>query len=194
MHEFEPGPSWTRPNWPVNELDPVNAGLDPTEAEIAPLAEKAKAAAIASGADPDAVRRAADDSIRAMMLIRTYRVRGHLAAKLDPLGLHHSELPADLTPAWHGFTETDLDRPIYLAGTLGFNTASMRQVVDVLRANYCGPVGFEYMHINDLEERRFIQDRIEGAEETIQFTPEGKRSILEKVIHGEQWEKFLAKK
>src|SRR6478735_4626724 len=137
MHEFEPGPSWTRPNWPVNELDPVNAGLDPTAAEPAPLAEKAKAAAIASGADPDAVRRAADDSIRAMMLIRTYRVRGHLAAKLDPLGLHHSELPADLTPAWHGFTESDLDRPIYLAGTLGFNTASMRQVVDVLRANYC---------------------------------------------------------
>jgi 2-oxoglutarate dehydrogenase E1 component len=194
MHEYEPGPSWERPHWPVMALDPVNAGLDPTDAEIAPVAEKATAAAKATGADPDAVRRAADDSIRAMMLIRTYRVRGHLAARLDPLGLHRSEIPADLTPAWHGFTDTDLDRPIYLAGTLGFQQATVRQIVEVLQATYCGHIGFEYMHINDLEERRFIQERIESADETVQFTPEGKRSILEKVIDGEQWEKFLAKK
>jgi len=194
MHEFEPGPSWARPNWPVSELDPVNAGLDPTQSEIAVVAEKARATAQAAGADPDAVRRAADDSIRAMMLIRTYRVRGHLASKLDPLGLHHSELPADLTPEFHGFGPTDLDRPIYIGGTLGFAQASIRQIVDMLQSTYCGHIGFEYMHINDLEERRFIQDRIEGAEETVQFTPEGKRSILEKVIHGEQWEKFLARK
>ena len=194
MHEFEPGPSWVRPNWPLAELDPVNAGLDPTEALIESVAEKAKAVAQAAGADPDAVRRAADDSIRAMMLIRTYRVRGHLAAKLDPLGLHRQELPADLTPAGHGFGDMDLDRPIYLAGTLGFTYASIRQVVDVLQSTYCGHIGFEYMHINDVEERRFIQDRIESPDETVQFTPEGKRSILEKVIHGEQWEKFLAKK
>jgi 2-oxoglutarate dehydrogenase E1 component len=178
----------------VSELDPVNAGLDPTQSEIAVVAEKARATAQAAGADPDAVRRAADDSIRAMMLIRTYRVRGHLASKLDPLGLHHSELPADLTPEFHGFGPTDLDRPIYIGGTLGFAQASIRQIVDMLQSTYCGHIGFEYMHINDLEERRFIQDRIEGAEETVQFTPEGKRSILEKVIHGEQWEKFLARK
>ena len=194
MHEFEPGPSWARPHWPVAELDPVNQGLDPTEALIEPIAEQAKAVAKAAGADPDAIRRAADDSIRAMMLIRTYRVRGHLAAGLDPLGLHRQELPADLTPAWHGFTDSDLDRPIYLGGALGFAHAGIRQIVDMLRSTYCGPIGFEYMHINDLEERRFIQDRIEGAEETVRFTPEGKRSILEKVIHGEQWEKFLARK
>jgi 2-oxoglutarate dehydrogenase E1 component len=194
MHEFEPGPSWARPHWPVAQLDPVNAGLDPTEAEIRPVAEKATAAAQAAGADPDAVRRAADDAIRAMMLIRTYRVRGHLAARLDPLGLHRQELPADLTPEYHGFSPDDLDRPIYLAGTLGFTDATIRQVVDMLRSTYCGHIGFEYMHINDLGERRFIQDRIEGAEETVRFTPEGKKSILEKVIHGEQWEKFLARK
>jgi len=194
MHEFEPGPSWARPHWPVAELDPVNAGLDPTDAEIQPVAEKATAAAQSAGADADAVRRAADDAIRAMMLIRTYRVRGHLAARLDPLGLHRQELPADLTPEYHGFGPDDLDRPIYLAGTLGFTDATIRQVVAMLQSTYCGHIGFEYMHINDLEERRFIQDRIEGAEETVRFTPEGKKSILEKVIHGEQWEKFLAKK
>src|SRR6478736_6106556 len=162
MHEFERGPSWARPNWPVSELDPVNAGLDPTQSEIAVVAEKARAAAIASGADPDAVRRAADDSIRAMMLIRTYRVRGHLAAKLDPLGLHHSAIPADLTPAYHGFSDADLDRPIWIGGTLGLERATIREIVAVLQDNYCGTIGVEYMHINDLEERRFIQDRIEG--------------------------------
>ena len=115
--EREQGPSWARPNWPVAELDPVNLGLDPTEATIEKVAEKAKAAAVATGVtDEAAIRRAADDSIRAMMLIRTYRVRGHLAAKLDPLGLYHSELPADLTPAYHGFSDADLDRKIWLGG------------------------------------------------------------------------------
>jgi 2-oxoglutarate dehydrogenase E1 component len=191
----EQGPSWARPNWPVAELDPVNLGLDPTEATIEQVAEKVKAVVAATGVtDEAAIRRAADDSIRAMMLIRTYRVRGHLAARLDPLGLMHRELPADLTPGYHGFDDADLGRNIWLGGTLGFQEASIRQILPVLQATYCSTVGFEYMHINDLDERRFIQDRIEGADETIQFTPEGKRSILEKVIHGEQWEKFLAKK
>ena len=128
------------------------------------------------------------------MLIRTYRVRGHLAAKLDPLGLHHSELPADLTPEYHGFTPNDLDRPIWVSGALGFERATVREIVKVLQANYCGAVGVEYMHINDLEERRFLQERMEGKDAEIQFTPEGKRSILGKVIEAEQWEKFLARK
>ena len=70
----------------------------------------------------------------------------------------------------------------------------MREIVPVLQANYCGTVGLEYMHINDLEERRFLQDRMEGKDAAISFTPEGKQSILAKVIQGEQWEKFLAKK
>jgi 2-oxoglutarate dehydrogenase E1 component len=193
--EREQGPSWARPNWPVAELDPVNLGLDPTEATIEKVAENAKAAVTASGVtDESAIRRAADDSIRAMMLIRTYRVRGHLAANLDPLGLVQRELPADLTPAYHGFSDADLDRKIYLGGCLGFEQASIRQILPVLQANYCGTVGLEYMHINDLEERRFLQERMEGKDAAISFTPEGKRSILEKVIHGEQWEKFLAKK
>src|SRR5690349_18151857 len=98
--EKEQGPSWARPNWPSYELDELNLGLDPTQATI----EKFKAAvaekAAASGASPDEIRRAAEDSIRAMMLIRTYRVRGHLAADLDPLGLLSRDVPADLTPAY----------------------------------------------------------------------------------------------
>ncbi len=193
--ERDEGPSWQRPNWPIAELDEVNRGLDPTEALIeARVAEGARKSAAGAGADADAIRRAADESIRAMMLIRTYRVRGHLAAKLDPLGKDHHSFPVDLTPTYHGFDDGDLDHPIYLGGTLGFAQASIRQIVKTLKANYCGHVGLEYMHINDVEERRFLQERMEGTQAVIAFTPEGKKAILEKVIHGEQWEKFLARK
>ena len=188
------GPSWARPNWPLTELDEINLGLDPTQAALDGFKKAAREQAAAITADSDAIRRAAEDSIRAMMLIRTYRVRGHLAAKLDPLGLHHNALPADLTPAYHGFSDADLDREIWLGGVLGFERATVREIVDCLRANYCGTIGVEYMHINDLEERRFIQERIEGMSETVQFTPEGKQAILAKVIEAEQWEKFLARK
>ena len=194
--ERETGPSWARPNWPLAELDEINLGLDPTQATIEAFKKAAtdKAVAAAPSADPEAIRRASEDSIRAMMLIRTYRVRGHLAAKLDPLGLHRSDLPADLTPEYHGFGPGDLDRPIWIGGALGFERATVREIVKVLQANYCGAVGLEYMHINDLGERRFLQERMEGKDAEIQFTPEGKRSILTKVIEGEQWEKFLARK
>jgi 2-oxoglutarate dehydrogenase E1 component len=192
--EREAGPSWERPNWPIEELDELNLGLDPTQATIEKLKKAVGEKAAAAGATPDEIRRAAEDSIRAMMLIRTYRVRGHLAANLDPLGLARAAVPADLTPAGHGFTDADLDRPIFICGVLGFETATVREIVRVLQATYCGHIGFEYMHINEVKERRFIQQRIESPEETVQFTTEGKQSILTKVIHAEQWEKFLAKK
>ena len=194
FEEREQGPSWQRPNWPVGALDELNIGLDPTDAVI----EKVKAAvserASKTTSDPEAVKRAAEDSIRAMMLIRTYRVRGHLAADLDPLHLTRRDVPADLTAEYHGFGDQDLDRPIWLCGALGFERATIREVVRVLQRNYCGHVGLEYMHINDLAERRFLQERMEGKDAEISFTTEGKQSILAKVIHAEQWEKFLARK
>ena len=194
MIEREAGPSWERPNWPIEELDELNLGLDPTSATIETVKKAAPDRAAATTGDPEAIRRAAEDSIRAMMLIRTYRVRGHLAARLDPLGLSRMDVPPDLTPAYHGFTNADLDRPIWVGGALGFDRATVREIVAVLQETYCGHIGFEYMHISDVEERRFIQERIETAEDTVQFTPEGKQSILTKVIQAEQWEKFLARK
>ncbi|WP_051504518.1 2-oxoglutarate dehydrogenase E1 component [Sphingomonas jaspsi] len=194
-YEREQGPSWARPNWPISTLDPYTIGLDPTEATIEKVAEKAKAAAVASGVtDEAAIRKAADESMRAYTLVRLYRVRGHLAAKLDPLGLAHHDPVAELDPSFHGFGPGDLDHKIFLGGLLGFESATIREIVAVLQANYCGTVGLEYMHINDLEERRFLQERMEGKDKEIHFTPEGKKSILTKVIHGEQWEKFLARK
>jgi len=189
--EAESGPSWARPGWPLASTDDLTAALDPTQMQVA-----IKAATKASGkALTEAeLAQAAGDSIRVMMLIRTYRVRGHLAANLDPLGLTQRELPADLTPEYHGFSGEALDRKIYIGGTLGLDWASVREVVDILRANYCGNVGLEYMHISDVEERRFLQDRMEGADKEIEFTPEGKKAILAKVIHAEQYESFLGKK
>src|SRR3954470_21960714 len=194
MIEREAGPSWERANWPLSELDELNLGLDPTQATIDKVKAAVEQRVAATTRDPQAIRRAAEDSIRAMMLIRTYRVRGHLAADLDPLRLTRREVPADLTAEYHSFGDDDLDRPVWLCGALGFEQATVREIVHILQGNYCRHIGFEYMHINDVDERRFIQERIEGKEAAIQFTPEGKQSILIKVIQGEQWEKFLARK
>ncbi|MGL6043973.1 MAG: 2-oxoglutarate dehydrogenase E1 component, partial [Sandaracinobacteroides sp.] len=138
-------------------------------------------------------RAAAADTVRATMLIRTYRVRGHLAAVLDPLGLADRPLPADLTPEYHGLT--DPDRNVYLGGIFaGIETVSVAELVAILRRNYCGHVGLEYMHINDVEERRFLQEKIEGRDKEIHFSPQGKKAILNKLIEAEQFEKFLARK
>jgi 2-oxoglutarate dehydrogenase E1 component len=192
-HEFEveQGPSWARSNWPLSDTDDLTAALDPTQMQVA--VKKAAKDAGKPMAQADVVAAAAD-SIRAMMLIRTYRVRGHLAANLDPLGLTKQDLPPDLTPEYHGFTGADLDRPVYMGGTLGLEWATVRELVGILRANYCGNVGLEYMHISDVEERRFFQERMEGADKSIGFTPEGKKAILAKVIEAEQYEKFLGRK
>jgi len=187
----QPGPSWANARWPLDDGGDLTQAMDPT---VMKLAVKEAAAKAGKPVDEGAIERAAGDSIRAMMLVRTYRVRGHLAADLDPLGLAKLELPADLTPEYHGFTGEALDRPVYLGGTLGFEWATVRELVDTLCKNYCGHVGIEYMHISDVEERRFLQDRIEGPDKVITFTPEGKKAILQAVIRGEEYEKFLGKK
>jgi len=191
IDEPQAGPSWAPKNWPQIDSDDLTAALDPQQMQVAVKVAAAKAGAPLSNAE---VERAADDSIRAMMLIRTYRVRGHLAANLDPLGLSQRELPADLTPEYHGFVGADLDRPVWLGGALGLERATVREIVAILRANYCGNVGLEYMHIADIEERQFLQERMEGADKIIEFSVEGKRAILSKVIQAEEWEKFLARK
>ncbi|EJL28578.1 2-oxoglutarate dehydrogenase E1 component [Novosphingobium sp. AP12] len=194
LEEPQAGPSWQPRNWPLvggDAEDDWTQGLDPTalKAEVAKAAAKGGAKV-----DQSRIDEAAADAIRAMTLIRTYRVRGHLAADLDPLGLNQRQLPADLTPEYHGFTGAAKDRKIYVGGTLGLEWATVTEIVQILRANYCGKVGLEYMHIADVEERRFLQDRMEGANKEIEFTPEGKKAILQAVVRGEQYEKFLGKK
>jgi 2-oxoglutarate dehydrogenase E1 component len=190
----QPGPSWQRSNWPLvggAAEDELTQALDPTTLTAAIKAAAKKAGTPISEA---AVEEAASDALRAAMLIRTYRVRGHLAADLDPLGLNRRNLPADLTPEYHGFIGAAIDKKVFLGGTLGLQWATVREIVDTLRRNYCGKVGLEYMHISDTEERKFLQDRMEGADKSIDFTPEGKKAILGAVVRGEQFEKFCGKK
>jgi len=192
----QPGPSWQRQDWPLiggAAEDDLTQALDPMAIKAA-IKAATKPGSAPAALDEKALEAAASDTIRAVMLIRTYRVRGHMAADLDPLGLAKRDLPADLTAEFHGFSGEALDRKIYLGGYLGQQWSTMREVVAILRANYCGKVGLEYMHIADVEERRFLQDRMEGADKHIHFSPEGKKAILSAVVRGEQYEKFLGRK
>ena len=132
---------------------------------------------------------AARDTLGARMLIRAYRTRGHLAAKLDPLELVTRREHPELKPKTYGFTKADYDRPIYIGGALGLEFGTLREMLDILKRTYCGHIGVEYMHISDPEQRAWIQERIEGRE--ISFTPQGKKAILKKLIEAETFERFL---
>jgi 2-oxoglutarate dehydrogenase E1 component len=137
------------------------------------------------------VRRQTLDSIRALMIIRAYRMRGHLAADLDPLRLRKPEPQPELDPASYGFGPDDLDRPIFIDNVLGLESGTMRQIIEILRRTYCSTLGVEFMHISDPQQKAWIQERIEGPGKTISFTPEGKRAILNKLIETEGFEQFL---
>ncbi|WP_427969056.1 2-oxoglutarate dehydrogenase E1 component [Altererythrobacter sp.] len=189
----QPGPSWGNPRWPLTSPDSesdLTQALDPTAMKLA-IKEAARKAS--KPLDAKAIEQAAEESVRAMLLIRLYRVRGHLAADLDPLGLSHRDEPEDLTLEWHGFGGQE-DKEVYVGGAFGFDWVKVGELHSALKATYCGHVGLEYMHISDTEERRFLQDKFESPEDTIQFTPEGKKAILAAVIRGEEYEKFLGKK
>ena len=134
---------------------------------------------------------AARDTLGARLLIRAYRTRGHLIAKLDPLELTARREHPELRPKTYGFTKADYHRPIYIGGALGFEFATLRQVLDILKRTYAGTIGFEYMHISDPTQRAWIQQRIEGMDKEVRFTPQGKRAILAKLIEAEGSEKFL---
>jgi 2-oxoglutarate dehydrogenase E1 component len=142
----------------------------------------------------DEIRAAAKDSVRALMLIRAYRVRGHVEADLDPLRLKPRDKHPELDPRTYGFTEPDMDRPIFLDGVLGFQYASLRQIVQIVRDTYCGKIGVEFMHIQDPMQKAWIQERIESIRNQPQFTEKGKRAILERLTHAETFERFLDKK
>ncbi|MDP2131126.1 MAG: 2-oxoglutarate dehydrogenase E1 component [Erythrobacter sp.] len=189
----QPGPSWERRGWLdtlADSASDLTSAMDPTEMRIA-VAKSAKDAG--KPADPKAVEKAAALSISAMQLVRLYRVRGHMAADLDPLGLSDREGPEDLTLEWHGLAGKE-NEDVYVGGVLGMEWTTVGKLHQRLREVYCGKVGLEYMHIADTEERRFLQDKFESPGETIQFTPEGKKAILAAVLRGEQYEEFLAKK
>jgi len=177
------GPSWARADWPPTPGGDLVHALDgqwPEEAKPQKMAEKVREKARDVGAviTEDQVKRAVLDSVRALMIIRAYRIRGHLAAELDPLGLQEKSAHPELDPASYGFTEADMDRPIFLDNVLGLQTGSMRQILDIV------------LHISDPEQSSWLKERIEGLGKEIQFTKRGRRAILNKLVEAEGFEKF----
>jgi len=187
------GPSWYRPDVARPRATETTALLDGNWPALTTAIETKTRQRLPQASIVD-VQSAARDSVRALMMIRAYRTRGHLAAQLDPLGLEQRSAPEELEPASFGFGATDLDRPIFIDGVLGLDTATVNQMVEILKRTYCGTFGIEFMHITDPAEKSWLQERIEGPDKHIEFTPEGKRAILKKLIEGEIFERFCHKR
>ena len=139
----------------------------------------------------DEIKQATKDSVRAIMLIRAYRIRGHLTASLDPLSLQKKDIPLELKPTTYGFTKKDFSRKIFLDGVLDLQYADLNQILYILKKTYCSNIGYEFMHMGDPDEKAWIRDTIEGPEKEIKFTENGKKAILNKIIQAEGFEKYL---
>ena len=137
------------------------------------------------------VKQASQDSVRAIMLIRAYRIRGHLIANLDPLSLQSKEEHPELRPETYGFTKKDYHRKIFLDGVLGLQYGDLNQILEILKKTYCSTIGYEFMHMGDPDEKAWIRNRIEGPEKDVSFTDNGKKAILNKIIQAEGFEKYL---
>ncbi len=143
--------------------------------------------------DPDlgSIKQASKDSVRAIMLIRAYRIRGHLIAELDPLSLQKKDEHPELKPESYGFKKKDYNRKIFLDGVLGLQYADLNQILQILKKTYCSTIGYEFMHMGDPDEKAWIRNRIEGPEKNIFFTKNGKKAILNKIVQAEGFEKYL---
>src|SRR5215468_9888709 len=187
------GASWSRPNWPVRPRDEWVSALDGDWAEVEKaIGDKVKGRAQAAGVELTSadVQQATRDSIRALMLIRAYRIRGHLHANLDPLGLEPRKDDEELDPRSYGFVDADFDRRIFLDKVLGLEFGTLRDILAIVQRTYCQTLGVEFMHISDPVQKAWIQERIEGKDKEISFTREGKRAILSKLIEADGFEKF----
>jgi 2-oxoglutarate dehydrogenase E1 component len=188
------GPSWGRNNWPLTPRDELTSALDGNWAEVekavgAKLVAKAQAQARGIEVTAD-VHQATRDSVRALMLIRAYRMRGHFHAKLDPLGIEPPRDREELDPRSYGFVDADFDRKIFLDHVLGMEYATLREIVAICERTYCQTLGVEFMHISNAAQKSWIQERIEGPDKEISFTREGRRAILNKLVEAEGFEKF----
>ena len=182
--DIEAGPSWGR------EQSRVIGAVDP-DASIKAVAKGHVSGRMINAAD---MRAATLDSLRAVMLIRAYRIRGHLIANLDPLALEDKPLHPELDPKSYGFGDDDWDRPIFIDRVLGLETATLTEIIERLRQTYCGTIGVEFMHIQDPAQKAWIQERIEAIGNHTDFTVKGKMAIYERLVDAEEFERYLHKK
>jgi 2-oxoglutarate dehydrogenase E1 component len=190
------GPSWARTDWPPMPNDDLTAALTgewAPEPEVKSAGNKIKAKASEQGVslNDDQIKRAVLDSIRALMIIRAYRIRGHLIADLDPLGMRETIPHPELDAKSYGFTDADMDRPIFIDNVLGLQIATMREILSIVKRTYCGTFALQYMHISNPDEAGWLKERIEGLGKEIQFSREGRKAILNKMVEAEGFEKFL---
>ena len=190
------GAPWARPDWPPARATEELAALDGNwdalpnpKALSKKIAEKSKADG--KTIDADKLKQATLDSIRAINFIRSYRIRGHRAADLDPLGLAGRKQHPELEPGFFGFTDADMDRPIFIDNLLGLSEAPLREIEALLKRTYASTFALQYMHLDDPVAKRWLQDRIEGYGKEVQFTKEGRKAILNKLVESEGFEKFL---
>ena len=135
-----------------------------------------------------------EQSVKAIALIRAYRIRGHLIANLDPLGMMERKYLNELHPSNHGFQKEDYNKKIYLREYMDSKYATINEILSFLKKTYCSTIGAEYMHISDPNEKKWFRERMEKKENQLNFTNSGKKFILNKLIQAEGFEKFLAVK
>ena len=177
VYENLKGPSWS----PKKRIQKLNIKIDKLETSDE----------LSTDLNVKSIKQASKDSVRAIMLIRAYRIRGHLIANLDPLSIQKKEEHPELKPESYGFKQNDYERKIFLDGVLGLQYAELNQILNILKKTYSSNIGYEFMHMGDPEEKAWIRDRIEGPEKNITFTENGKKAILNKVIQAEGFEKYL---
>ena len=175
------GPSW-KPFSKKIDLDEIQKKIETKEQKNISTNEKFNFQVVANSNK---------DSISAVALIRAYRLRGHLLAKLDPLEMMQSEYLDELHPEYYGFKKDDYDNKIILNGVINRESSTIREILKFLRNTYCGPVGYEYMHISNPTERVWFRDRVEKDDNALKFTDNGKNAILNKLIQAEGFEKYL---
>ncbi|MCC7492168.1 MAG: 2-oxoglutarate dehydrogenase E1 component [Fimbriimonadaceae bacterium] len=135
----------------------------------------------------------AERQYRVDELIRSYRARGHMIAHLDPLQLPRPR-PPELDPAYYGFTAEDLDRRVATATMEGARERTLREVLETLYNTYCRFIGVQFMHIDDLEIRRWLQRRMEGTENRLKLEHREQLRILTRLNDAVIFEEFVQKK
>lgn len=203
------GPSWIQQASPLKFNSETVAGFDGQygangaaplvdgEMDFAQLAHRMLTAVRAdqqgSMATGDIIQ-ATRDTIRALQLIRAYRMRGHFHADLDPLGIEGEKEDKELALEHYGFSQADMGRRIFVDGYLGLEFATLAEILEILQRTYCTTIGVEFMHIADPAAKSWLQCRIEGPDKKVQFTELGRKAILQKLVEAEGFEKFLNKK
>ncbi len=142
----------------------------------------------------DEIQQATLDSIRALRLIRAFRVNGHLIADLDPLQLSKKNHHPELDYRNYGFNESDLEKSIFIDGSLGLDNTKLKEIIKILHETYSSSIGVEFLHIQDPDQKQWVQERIEEVRNKTQFTVAGKRAIYRRLLEAEMFENYLDKK